>query len=239
MWKKIILGIVAGLVILGGYIGYTLVKNKGADYNDNLYLVNYVIDGDTFKVNDDVRVRLLGIDSPEKGECYYEESREFLIDLIEGKYVRLEKDISGKDDYGRLLRYAILVNKDDEEDNILVNDRIVRLGYALAVSSPPDNRYRQLLSAAQEEALREERGLWAACDYEREYEALRQKDYDPPNEDCIIKGNISERGYGKVYFLPGCDNYEKVKIDFSRGEKYFCSEEEAIEAGFKKATNCP
>jgi len=68
---------------------------------------------------------------------------------------------------------------------------------------------------------------------------LREKDSGPSDPECIIKGNISEKGYGKTYLIPGCDNYKNVKIDQRKGEKYFCTEEEAFEAGFRKATNCP
>jgi len=121
----------------------------------------------------------------------------------------------------------------------LVNSHIVRLGYARAVASPPDNRYRDLLISAQEEALRENRGLWQACDYEDELSDRREKDDQPPGPDYIIKGNISTRGFGKTYLLPGCDNYKTVKIDFSKGERYFLTEADAVEAGFRKATNCP
>lgn len=238
MLKKIIFGIIAALLAIGGYTGYKLVKQSN-DYDTQPQEVVSVIDGDTIKIPGGVRVRLLGIDAPEKGECYYEESREFLKQLLEGKTVNLEKDISGKDEYGRLLRYIILVKDDPQKDNLLVNDYIVRQGYAQAVSSPPDNRYHDLLISAQEEALRENRGIWKECGYEEDLSDRREKDFEPTNPDCIIKGNISTRGYGKVYFIPGCDNYEKVKIDFTKGEKYFCTEKEAEAAGFRKATNCP
>ena len=170
---------------------------------------------------------------------YFEESTNFTTQLLEGKSVKLEKDISGKDDYDRLLRYVIIVNEDPKQDNLLVNDHIVRQGYAQAVASPPDNRYRDLLVSAQEEALREKRGLWKECDYELELSDRRENDDEPTDPNCIIKGNISTRGYGRIYLLPGCDNYETVKIDFTKGEQYFCTEEEAQEADFRKATNCP
>jgi len=239
MLKKIIFGIVAALLAIGGYTGYKLVKQSN-NYDNQLQEVVEVVDGDTIKIKDNIRVRLLGIDSPEKGECYYEESREFLKEFLEGKTVNLEKDISGKDDYGRPLRYVILPSDDPEQDNILINDYIVRQGYAQAVSSPPDNRYRDLLSSAQDEAIRENRGLWKECEeYIREYEELREKNYEPTDPDCIIKGNISEKGYGKTYLIPGCDNYDRVKIDFRKGEQYFCTEKEAEAVGFRKATNCP
>lgn len=210
-----------------------------ADYDTQLQIIAKVIDGDTIKLQDNTKIRLIGIDSPEKGQCYYEESTNFTTQLLENKSVKLEKDISGKDDYDRLLRYVIILNEDPEQDNMLVNDYIVRQGYAQAVASPPDNRYRDLLVSAQEEALREKRGLWKECDYEAGLSDRREKDNEPTDPDCIIKGNISTRGYGRIYLLPGCDNYNTVKIDFTKGEQYFCTEEEAQKADFRKATNCP
>ncbi len=237
MLKKIIFGIIAALLAVGGYTGYKLVKQE--NYDDQPQQVVEVIDGDTIKIKDNVRVRLIGINAPDKGECYYEESREFLKEFLEGKTVNLEKDISGKDDYGRPLRYVILPSNDPEKDNILINDYIVRQGYAQAVSSPPDNRYHDLLVSAQEEALRENRGIWRECEYEDELSERREKNFEPTEPDCLIKGNISTRGYGRIYLLPGCDNYDTVKIDFTKGEAYFCTEKEAQEAGFRKATNCP
>ena len=53
-----------------------------------------------------------------------------------------------------------------------------------------------------------------------------------------IKGNVSKNGYGKVYFLPGCADYQRVKIDFEKGDMYFCDEAEAFSAGFTKAESC-
>ncbi|MEK7719466.1 MAG: thermonuclease family protein, partial [Bacteroidota bacterium] len=58
-----------------------------------------------------------------------------------------------------------------------------------------------------------------------------------PSPDCKIKGNIGATG-DKIYHLPGCGSYEKTKIDESRGEKWFCSESEAVSAGWRKAKNC-
>ena len=82
--------------------------------------------------------------------------------------------------------------------------------------------------------------MWGVCDYKEKNDTnLREQDSKPTNSECIIKGNISEKGYGKTYLIPGCDNYERVKIDIRKGEQYFCSEADAEAAGFRKATNCP
>ena len=55
------------------------------------------------------------------------------------------------------------------------------------------------------------------------------------SQKCNIKGNISE---DKIYHLPGCVSYEKTTIDESKGERWFCSEKEAVAAGWRKAKNC-
>jgi hypothetical protein len=50
-------------------------------------------------------------------------------------------------------------------------------------------------------------------------------------EGCRIKGNIS--GNGKIYHVPGSDAYAKTRIDESKGERWFCSEDEARAAGWR------
>ena len=54
------------------------------------------------------------------------------------------------------------------------------------------------------------------------------------NENCVIKGNISSNG-DKIYHVPGGSFYEKTQINKDTGERYFCSEEEAISAGWRKS----
>ena len=74
--------------------------------------------------------------------------------LIEGKEVRLERDLSDTDKYGRLLRYVYV-------DDTLVNAELVRLGLAEARAYPPDTRYQDLLAQLEREARRDGRGMWA------------------------------------------------------------------------------
>ena len=73
-----------------------------------LYVVTKVIDGDTIQIENGQKVRYIGIDTPElKGnECYAKQAREKNKELVEGKQVKLQKDISETDKYGRLLRYV-------------------------------------------------------------------------------------------------------------------------------------
>ena len=53
----------------------------------------------------------------------------------------------------------------------------------------------------------------------------------PPSGTCRIKGNIS--GSGKIYHLPGSSLYDKTRIDESKGERWFCTEEEARATGWR------
>jgi len=85
-----------------------------------------VIDGDTFEIYSGDKVRLICVDTPEKGEGGYEEATEYLESLILDKEVRMEKDVSETDKYGRLLRY-VYVNVTGGE--VFVNREIVQEGY--------------------------------------------------------------------------------------------------------------
>ncbi len=112
-----------------------------------------VIDGDTFELENGKIVRLLGINAPEKGQKCFEEARERLKELVEGKIVRLEKDIQNKDKYGRFLRY-VFVNK------TFVNLLLVKEGYAFTylINS---NKYKNELLEAEKYARENKIGcLW-------------------------------------------------------------------------------
>ena len=67
--------------------------------------------------------------------------------------------------------------------------------------------------------------------------AQQKKSPNPPSKkpECLIKGNISVSSGKKWYHLPGMEDYEKTRIDPLKGEKWFCTEEEARKSGWKKA----
>ena len=71
--------------------------------------MTYIVDGDTIDVEiggATYRVRYIGIDTPERGDCYFDEAKDKNAELVLGQYVRLVKDVSETDRYGRLLRYV-------------------------------------------------------------------------------------------------------------------------------------
>ncbi len=117
-----------------------------------------VIDGDTIVVSKRRRVRYIGVDTPEVGDepqYYGPEATSFNQGLVVGTKVRLERDVSDVDRFGRLLRFVYA-------DGILVNAELVREGYARARVYPPDTRYARCLAALEAEARDAGRGMWAA-----------------------------------------------------------------------------
>lgn len=114
----------------------------------------YVIDGDTIEIEGGYRVRYIGIDTPEKDEAFYLEATEANRRLVEGKTIRLERDVSETDRYGRLLRYVWV-------DDVMVNAELVRQGLAEAKAYPPDTRRQSLLDGLEREARAARRGMWA------------------------------------------------------------------------------
>lgn len=221
-------------------------------------VVTRVIDGDTIELSDGRKVRYIGIDTPETVDprktvqCFGKEAAEKNKEWVLGKEVMLEKDISEVDRYGRLLRYVYVRVGETE---LMVNEGLVREGFAQASSYPPDVKYQERLRLAEQDAREVGRGLWSECPVttttfptsltspdttevrgttETKSEAGAQSSVP---SGCVIKGNISSSGE-KIYHLPGCGSYAKTSIDEARGERWFCTEEEAVSAGWRKAKNC-
>ncbi len=102
-------------------------------------------------------MRYIGIDAPEvypKLEAFGMEAWQANRQLVEGKDVRLERDVSETDGYGRLLRYVYV-------DDILVNAELVKEGLAQAKAYPPDIKYQDYLEELEQQARLGGRGMWA------------------------------------------------------------------------------
>ena len=116
-----------------------------------------VIDGDTVSISGGERIRYLGIDTPEIGddaEFFGPEASGFNRSLIVGHDIRVEKDVSDRDRFDRLLRFVYA-------DGILVNAELVREGYARATAFEPDTKYAPCFAALEQEAREAGRGMWA------------------------------------------------------------------------------
>ena len=120
-------------------------------------LVTEVIDGDTIIIEDGFRVRYIGVDTPEiypQLEAYGMEALQANRELVEGKEVRLERDTSETDKYGRLLRYVYV-------NGTFVNAELVGRGLAYAKAYQPDTKYQSYLEELESEAREAGRGIWA------------------------------------------------------------------------------
>jgi micrococcal nuclease len=126
-----------------------------------------VVDGDTIRVRVAGReetVRYIGVDTPESVkpgapvECFAHRAAAENERLVGGRRVRLERDAEARDRFGRLLAYVVR-----EDDGVLVNEALVRGGYAVPLTIPPNVRHAERLRTAAAAARHAGRGLWRAC----------------------------------------------------------------------------
>lgn len=142
-----------------------------------------VLDGDTIEIEGGERVRYLGINAPESGQPFSTEATRENERLVAGRTVTLEFDVQTQDRYERLLAYVWA-------GDILVNQEIVKNGYAVIETIQPNVKYQDLILKAQQEARSACRGLWAGlCSQNKE-------------ASCIKIVNINADA-------PGNDNYNK------------------------------
>lgn len=201
-------------------VGLVLSLIVNAFFGWNYYSdhrVNYVFDGDTFELKSGLRIRLLNIDSPEISLCGGQEAKKRLEELILDRFVIIRGD--NYDVYGRRLALVYLGNQ-------LINETMLKEGWGkVHYSATAEN---EKLKAAYKYAKDNQVGIFN----------LGCKDVEAENTECVIKGNIDENTSKKFYHFPDCRNYDQVKIDLDRGEKFFCTEAEASGAGFSKAEGC-
>lgn len=225
-----------------------------------------VVDGDTIKVrfadNRVESVRYIGIDTPETVdprttvECFGREASAKNAEYVAGRSVLLEKDVSERDQYGRLLRYVWVVGNDGVTRH--VNEELVKFGYAAASSYPPDVRYQALFTAAERNAREQRLGLWGACT--SAHQPLPTPTSVPPTVARVpptptpipqaappprsvpgsggyacppgypIKGNQTSSTGEWIYHVPGGQYYDRTKP-----EECFMTEADAQAAGYRRS----
>jgi micrococcal nuclease len=218
----------------------------------DLYSVSSVVDGDTIKVNiagTVETIRLIGIDTPEvvdprkPVQCFGVEASNKAKELLTGQSVRLETDPTQgeRDIYGRLLRYVFL------SDGTNFNKLMIQEGYAYEYTYNLPYKYQNEFKQAESYARENNLGLWSpdTCNGVATPVNGSSTNTDTNTntnsgsaDNCVIKGNISS-AKEKIYHVPGCASYDKTVIDESVGERWFCTEKEAVAAGWRKAKNCP
>ena len=116
--------------------------------------VRRVIDGDTFHMTDGTKVRLVGINTPEKGTPLAKEATESLRTMVADREVTLAFDVERTDQYGRTLAYVYV-------GELFVNAEQARLGLAYFYKWEPNTRHADLIRDLQREARSASRGLWS------------------------------------------------------------------------------
>ena len=207
-------------------------------------VVTRVIDGDTIevKINGKVEtVRMILVDTPETKhprlgvQPFGPEASSFTKNTLTGKKIGLEKDVTDRDRYGRLLRYVWL-------DGKLFNQMLIEKGLARVAIFQPDVKYVEQFRAAQQKVQKQGIGIWSIENYAQEdgYQTQQNKSKtteapkpQPKQEtktasgSCNIKGNISSSGE-KIYHVPGGHFY-----DVTKPEQIFCSKAQAQAAGYR------
>lgn len=149
-----------------------------------------VVDGDTVELTDGRRVRYIGINTPERGQPFYEEATGANRHLVEGKAVQLEFDVDTFDQYGRTLAYVWV-------DGVMANLEIVQRGFANTFTVPPNVRYEEDFRAAEREAREAERGLWAGSGVVLKIVHIEAdapgSDRDNPNGEWIEIANLGSK----------------------------------------------
>ncbi|WP_226913254.1 thermonuclease family protein [Gephyromycinifex aptenodytis] len=204
-----------------------------------------VSDGDTIRVrlNGEVeKVRVIGIDTPEIGECFAAQATAQMRTLLADGPVRLDADPTQaeRDRYNRLLRHVRLAN------GTLAAQELIAGGYGREYTYDAPYAHQSAFREAQAQAQRAGRGIWgtdcpaanAGGAGEKHPTAPRQTKPEAqgaPKGKCAIKGNISRGSGEKIYHVPSGDSYQRTQISESKGERWFCSEREAVEAGWRRA----
>jgi len=137
--------------------------------------VERVVDGDTFYCRSGSKVRLIGIDTPERGQgdagLRARQALSLLLPL--GRKIRLETDVRPTDRYRRLLAYVWA-------GDTLVNEEMVRRGWAVLLTIPPNVKYAERLQRAQKEARADGAGLWAGGGFDCPPQAYRRRECVTP-----------------------------------------------------------
>ncbi|SDW26034.1 Endonuclease YncB, thermonuclease family [Albimonas donghaensis] len=213
-----------------------------------------VVDGDTIRIGE-ARLRLVHIDAPETrqdcedadGRAYAcgEASTRALVEMIGGREVRCAAE--ERDRYDRALAVCEAGGRD-------LNGAMVSAGWAVVYAKFSD-RYEAEQAAARAAGL----GLWSGrfeppWDYRARLRAEAAARSQPRSAEevlagkdgagakdgaggedgnCPIKGNIS--GSGRIFHVPGQADYDRTRITPAKGERWFCSEDEATSAGWRRA----
>lgn len=220
-----------------------------------------IIDGDTLVIANE-KIRLFGVDAPEtKQSCQDSKGHPYDCGVAATEALRekvgtgsLQCQVKAKDLYSRNVSSCSLPGTGD------IGDWLVKNGHAVAY-----RQYSQEYVKDEDEAKSAHRGIWQGnfeipADWRKDNKghkaattttvasktdssksplaeltsAVKKEDVASSQPGCSIKGNISGKG-DRIYHVPGGRYYNSVKIEESKGERFFCSEKDAEKEGFRKS----
>ncbi|MGI9329038.1 MAG: thermonuclease family protein [Pseudomonadales bacterium] len=187
-----------------------------------------VVDGDSIvletSAGEQLEIRLFGIDAPEHDQPYGTEAKQALARLLLEKTVLIR--VHGVDRYDRILGCPLLGELD-----VCLNS--VQTGSAWVYRSKTDDA---ALDQAEKLARDKRLGIWGLPPAEVVPPWLWRAQAQPATDpgDCKIKGNINRHGE-RIYHLPGQRHYRQTGISAAKGERWFCSESEAVAAGWRRS----
>lgn len=179
--KKSIRFIIVLLVILSGIFYYQFNEPK---YPRTSVYVTKVVDGDTLELDSGMKVRMLGINTPDKGMLYCNEATQFSRQ-VENKTVMLESH--GGDQYGRILAYVYL-------DDKMINNEIVRAGLAHLYYYEMDSHYNTL-KESESYARLNGLGIWKPSLYKSCFSLIDFKHTEP---ERVVLQNSCNRSFNLV-----------------------------------------
>lgn len=216
--------VLLGVLILSLFvINYNFVDNAIVEFLEDSETrdVERVIDGDTIVISNDTHVRLLGINTPEKGEKYYNEAKNFLTGLVLNKTIKTE---SGKEKYDKYRRELAFIFLDGKS----VNLEIVRNGFA-NVYILDDKKYEKELRDAWNECV-EKGGNLCEKSNDKCSDCIKLTDWDLEEQNFILDNrcefdcDLTEwevKDEGRKKFIFGkfiLKKDEEIKIIVGNGE---------------------
>ncbi len=147
--------IVIAFVAISAFGWYNQVPNERQLIGP--YQVLNVIDGDTITIKRDgqaERLRLIGIDTPEHDEAYFQQATDFTAHLVVDKFILIELGVDSVDKYGRTLCYVYL------DEQTMVNQLIAEAGWAELLTIQPNDKYEDIFKRAIRDAVTSGRGIY-------------------------------------------------------------------------------
>lgn len=185
-----------------------------------------VVDGDTLEL-DGITYRLNGIDAPEHGQRCGDwacgaDATAALAALVRGKEVTCAA--ISEDGFGRVIATCYANGRD-------LGAEMIDKGLAWAFL-----RYSDAYAAEELVSKEKAVGVFAGnytppWDFRAMRWARAESRETSAPKGCVIKGNISERG--RIYHAPWSRAYDRTRIDAGKGERWFCTEAEAVAAGWR------